>query len=407
MGSSFTPIRGSLVLHVLANAVAFNTKNHIKHDDLVVQINKWNPPPQVSDDCLSDPLFARLDKEIWMEGLEKSLTSLVKEGKVQHQRKGWCLMAPALPEIARDHLTFSNKNITTAWLTHTLTPEVMNGIRYHVGQRCKKSMVFDEIVDLVDNYLAKLMFRDGLHKYLSEGRVPAISQIKLWAYRAALTQFRDEGRDALTRSFKGAMTERDLADNPVKVLDDGFDNQAVYLTDTGDGMDLMVGSGGLDSLVDVVDSYATSVEEDCNLSDIMDIMRSAIRKKKSRNPDRYARLLDAMASDSSSHSISNLEGISGNRASTLRNDIKESMLEVVSEGREIRKILMEVRDEPYSTLADLKESNLDAESYVPRLIQTGILYSKGGSLCLSKAGSRLLDETSDNIFGSVTLYDAI
>lgn len=407
MGSSSTSIRGSLVLHVLGNALNFNTKNHIPHTELVQHMHKWNPPPQSKEDCLSDPIFLRLDKEIWLEGLEVTLTSLVKEGKVQHQRKGWCLLPKAMPEIAKDHQTYSNKNITTAWLTHTLTPEVMNNVRYHVGQRCKKSMVFDEIVDLVDNYFAKLMFRDGLHKYLSEGRVPAISQIKLWAYRAALTQFRDEGRDALTRSFKGAMTERDLADNPVKVLDDGFANQAVYLTDTGDGMDLMVGSGGTDSLVDVVDSFASSVEEDCNLSDIMDIMRSAIRKKKSRNPERYARLLDAMAYDSSSYSISSLEGISGNRASTLRNDIKESMLEVVSEGREIRKILMEIRDEPFSTVDDLKEASLDADSYVPRLIQTGILYSKGGSLRLSKAGSRLLDETSDNIFGSVTMYDAI
>lgn len=396
---------GSLVLHVLGTELNFSLKDHVNHDRVVTNLMKRCPT--TPDDIIGDVLFDQMDQEIWQHRVAKSLTELVKAGQIEHHRKGWCLKPSSLPIIVQDYTQWSDRNVTTAWLTRTLTPEVLETVRYHVGQRCTKSMVFDEVVDLVDNYFAKLMFRDGLSKYLSEGKYPSVSQIKLWAYRASLTQFRDEGRDALTRSFKGARTERDLADNPVKVLDEAQTHQAVYLAQTEDGMDMMVGTGSADSLVDIVDALSMSPEESYHQMGVLETLRRAIRKKKSRNPARYERLFDAMVSDTSSAALAAAEGISVNRASTLKNEIKDSMLEIVEDGRRIRRILHGIQEEPYTTWEEVETDIPGSDWCIRRLITNGLLESIGDSLLITRKGSSILEEVGDGILGSVSLYDAI
>lgn len=151
---------------------------------------------------------------------EVGLVYLQLEGLVTPTKGGWTLTAQGIASSIKIRAHFTSKNVTSRWCEGVVDKNYMSGLITHMSRKCKLSVSYNEIHDLVHTFFANLIGRDGLRARLSTGRFPSPSDIRSWVYNSALSQWRNEGRDALTRSFKGSRTEKDLQIQAGKVDDD-------------------------------------------------------------------------------------------------------------------------------------------------------------------------------------------
>lgn len=365
-------------------------------------------PPPAQDTFGFGVMFAAMEHELNEQTMLSTLGNLVSGGLVRIVPQGYALTQAGISAAIEVHEEFlPARNVTTTWLNVMLTPAVVDTICYHLGKKCTKSVALDEIGDLVGTYFTKMMARDGLRKYLSEGKAPTVSQLKLWAYRSALTQFRDEGRDALTRTVKGARTERDLVDNPIEVLGEASEVQAIYLANHTDGMEITVAGGSGDCLVDVVDHGATSLSDDTvTLTAGLSLLEAVLRKRRPHNQDRFVRVLHGVMTGTTVREMADEEGVSRNRVASVVADMKDAVMEAVETGEAVRDILAYVRDEPYSTLEDINEDVGGATGVVPLLVSAGWLSHSNGSLLITESGSRLL-HGEDSKWSSMALCEQL
>jgi len=86
------------------------------------------------------------------------------------------------------------------------------------------------------------------------------------------------------------------------------------------------------------------------------LAEAAVRREKAGAPDRFARLLGLVLSDTGFREIGIAEGVSRNRAASLVADLRAAVQQATSHSNEAAKVLQCIQEEPCSTLEDIHEA---------------------------------------------------
>jgi len=336
MGTLTNPI-----LHALADANLYKTKG--------VPLKMWG----YRIVPLMDNSIHRKDA---LALVEKALPVLVSAGLVQQKKGLWVLTPSGVEKALGIRADYSEWNVTTFWLNSVL-PEFYPKMERHLSAKFPRSRDFNEILDLVNNYLTSLMSRDGLRPRIKAGKHPCVSQLCRWAARQACSQFRNEGRDAHTRSFKGALTERDRRHlqsmsegGPQDLLADTMhssDLDPIFLQTNSEGREstIVSGIGQKAPLMDVCGGdLEDEISERLSRSYGFSVIEKVIRRHKQGAPERYVRLARAyMLEGSDINDIARIEGVSRNRAASLVATIRGVLQKAQQEGelKEIPAIFFE------------------------------------------------------------------
>ena len=244
-------------------------------------------------------------------------------------------------EVRKDH---AQQNLTTFWLG-TVMAECLPAMEKHLSIRYPRSQAFNEIMDIAQGYLVNLMERDGLYKRLRDGQQPTISQLCFWADRHACSRFRNEGRDAHTRAFKGAMTDRDrrllremeeggspdlLTDTmvvtniaPIYLQADEDGKEAGVMTATSINAPLLDIWGG-----DLEEEVIRKLDRKRGLQRMENVMR----RRKEGAQDRYVRLTWAIIDGNDVNDIAASEQVSRNRAASLLATVRRTLIDAQRDG---------------------------------------------------------------------------
>lgn len=207
-----------------------------------------------------DCYMASVDRQSapqFLKTMQGILAGLEGEGLVLSTSGKWALTSAGVVRAVALRPMFSVVNVSSFWIAMRVDKDYMTRLTSALSAKCPRSAHFNEILDLVNHYFGGITARDGFRKRISEGRPPAFSDIKQWVYNAALSLWRDEGRDAQTRAFKGSRTEKDLRqDNDDDVAERSLPTEAqgIFLVTDGEGdTGSMASSGSLPMpLVDVL-----------------------------------------------------------------------------------------------------------------------------------------------------------
>lgn len=315
------------------------------------------------------PLYRHL-AQIEVQGCEPdvraSLCALIEDGLVRVNGDGYSLTRLGIePAVGVCH-QFEEENVTNAWIKAVLDAPYLARLTSHMEQRCRRSAHFNEVPELVNNYIMNLLRRDGLRKRIIEGKYPTPSDMKAWTYKAALSQWRDEGRDALTRGLKGCRTEKDLrlvGENEGTHLDAvarsiPTDTQGVFMStdDEGSMVDLVSGGPSSLPLLDVVGgNLDEEVLHNMTWTRGLALTEAALRKEKPGAADRFVRLFRMVCADASFREIGDTENVSRNRAATLVTEMRAA-IQRASHTAELKiKVLAYVKEWPRVTVEDMEE----------------------------------------------------
>lgn len=311
-------------------------------------------------------MLARMEVEGREPDVRAALASLVEDGLVRVNGDGYSLTRLGVePAVAVCH-QFEEENVTNAWIKAVLDAPYLAKLTSHMEQRCRRSAHFNEVPELVNNYIMNLLRRDGLRKRIIEGKYPTPSDMKAWTYKAALSQWRDEGRDALTRGLKGCRTEKDLR---LVGEDEGThqdavdrsiptDAQGVFMStdDEGSMGDLVSGGPSSLPLLDVVGgNLDEEVIHNMTWTRGLALTEAALRKEKPGAADRFVRLFRMVCEDASFREIGDTENVSRNRAATLVAEMRAA-IQRAGHSVELRvKVLAYVKEWPRVTVEDMEE----------------------------------------------------
>jgi len=386
--------------------------------------SRSGPQPRTNINGISDFLSA-CDYARDMYHTEQRLRALQIEGLVRQGSSGWVLTPTGIATSVAARDWCSPKNITAFWIERVIDQSYFQKLVTHLKYACARSAQFNEIHDLVHGYLLSLINRNGLRTRIAAGNQPSPSNIRTWVYKSALSQFRNEGRDALTRSFKGARTEKDLRlGEPDDISGRSLPSemQAIFLGVDGEGKeDVHVsGTSSSNALLDVVGG---NLEEEIihrlTAQRGLALAEAAIRREKSGAQERFLRINQMALKDFSFADIGQVEGVSRNRAAVLVADLRAAVRKATLFSSYAVHALEYIREEPCSTLADIREglteqAHLDPEtiagvnqSVLDALVRAGRLRRVGdGGFLLTPTGEAALDnrehfgvEISRNMLG--------
>ena len=278
--------------------------------------------------------------------IEKALAQMESQGLVQQKRNRWLLTLKGIEEAVALRSKYApDRNVTVFWLNSVLN-HYYPQMERHLSAKYPRSRDFNEIFDLVNEYLTNLMDRDGLRKRIVAGKFPSASQLCHWACRQACSQFRNEGRDAHTRSFKGALTERDRRHlqsmsegGPQDLLADTMivaDHDPIYLQMDNDGRQGALPSRSMQN-APLMDVCGGDLEDEVSIRLSKEygfqVIEGVIRKHKKGAPDRYVRLARAyMLEGSDINDIARMEGVTRNRAASLVSTIRHVLAKAQAAG---------------------------------------------------------------------------
>lgn len=315
--------------------------------------------PSATTDGITE-FFEACDFAREMHLAERWFGVLRDEGLVREGASGsWSLTPAGIAASVEARDWCSKQNVTAFWVDRVIDKTYFQKLVTHLQYACARSAHFNELHDLVNGYLLNLINRNGLRARIAAGNQPSPSNIRSWCYKSALSQFRDEGRDALTRSFKGARTEKDLRlgtseDIPVRHLP--AETQAVFLGVDDDGRDdiHVSGSGSSNALLDVVGG---NLEDDIihrlTAQRGIALTEAAIRREKSGAQDRFLRINQMTLNDMSFADIGAAEGVSRNRAAALVADLRAAVHRATVFSSFAVQAMEYLREEPCSTLDDI------------------------------------------------------
>jgi hypothetical protein len=291
--------------------------------------------------------------------VEGWLQALQTEGLVKETTKGWSLTTAGLEAAVVVRPMCSPINITSFWINATVNDAFIKQMVSHLGRMCPRSAVFGELEDLALGFLSNMVGRDGLQKRLSEARQPSLSNFKQWSYNFALSKFRNEGRDAQTRSFKGARTEKDLRlglEEDISGRSVPADNQAIFLSldDEGGTSAFVSGASSSNALLDVVGgNLEDEIVHRMTAQRGISLTEAAIAREKAGAKDRFSRLFKMTQEDKSYHEIGQAEGVSRNRAASLVADLRSAVTNWTLDSHSTVLVVRYIQEEPSSTLTDI------------------------------------------------------
>jgi DNA-directed RNA polymerase specialized sigma24 family protein len=117
--------------------------------------------------------------------------------------------AKALREIYEGQIVLSAGPNATAQFLAENWERYYDRMTLALRRKMPKSAELDKVDDHAMNWIEKIIQRDGLRKYIRDGRSIAPSQVSGWARKLACTQIRNEGRNPVCRVFHGALTPKE------------------------------------------------------------------------------------------------------------------------------------------------------------------------------------------------------
>ena len=293
--------------------------------------------------------------------IKDSLSPLLTEGMVTVSNNKWSLTLAGVERAVSLRPAYSTRNVTSLWVASRIDEAYISRLTAALSQWCTRSAQFGEISDLIHNYMAGILRRDGFRKRIASGRHPAFSDVKQWVYNTALSTWRDEGRDAQTRAFKGARTEKDLRqenDDDVAGRSISTETQGIFLVTDGEGdIGSMASSGALPMpLVDVLGgNFEDEMIHRLSWQRGMERASSVVRRVKQGAPERFDRLLhDVVDGDADCKDIEKAEGVSRNRAATLITALRTSLTRERDLANLALSIFAYLKENPYSTKLDME-----------------------------------------------------
>lgn len=97
------------------------------------------------------------------------------------------------------------KNLTSKWID-SKGSLLYERLRSYLERKLPRSLIMGKVDDHIQTFLTNLVRRDALAKRIESNTPIHISQVCAWARRSAYSDFRDEGRDPVTRTLHGALT---------------------------------------------------------------------------------------------------------------------------------------------------------------------------------------------------------
>lgn len=292
-------------------------------------------------------------------------------------------------------------NVTAVWLdaqcqeglVETMVERLMHDSQ--LGPEQATGLLLDHVQD----YMLKVIRCDSFRSWLERGDAPRIGQLCEWAKRKACSTFRKRSRDVHGRHRFGARTEKERAEGGPLTATLQVSPYTVAIT----GKD--TDETPLETNRVIVDPVTAQIMEHTVHGEIgMQRVREAIRRRKSRNPDRFVALFDLMVAGHTVAEIGEEMGVSRNRAANLMAALRTAIREAEAEGREARLIIRYLKTEPFGTIEDIREDIKGLESDVPRLMSElvahGRLKEVGGSYLVTDAGEKLLPQPEADDFGA-------
>lgn len=377
--------------------------------DAVLQVRGTNKPHaprlQSPDERALRSFWQECDALVHHNMVTQWVQEACEKGWICQTRHGLALTASGLVHAVAARAHFSPQNVTAFWIGKTLTREVLHSLTQHLRHKLSRSVAFNEIQDLVHGYLVNLIRRDGLRARLAEGRQPSPANLRAWTYKAALSQFRDEGRDAHTRSFKGSKTEKDLRLGYDEMASKSMpsDNQAIFmgLDDDGQESTLVSSNASSNPLLDIAGgNLEDEVLHKMRAQEGLALMQAAMQQEKANASERFSRLARMVMVDGlSTPEIASVEGVSRTRATVLMNEFRGALDRAAATSAIAYQVLAYLQEEPCSTLMDLQEDCKDVTSLLmDDLVRSGRVQRVGrGGFILAPSGTCALE--SGETFG--------
>lgn len=323
--------------------------------------------------------------------VEEELSFLEAEGVVLLGKRGYVVARDHVGMVCQIHdLLDTGTNLTTAWCKQELREENYRKIVNYLNRKLPRSVLLGEIRDLVSEYFTRLMGRDGLRKYLEVGKIPAISQLGVWCYRQGLTIFRDEGRDALTRTSKGALNERETGAGAglAYTAGDGLGHAPIY--EEGEE-----GEGAPTPLLDVVD-VSTLGEVDTEVEEKVAGLLEG---------EALQRTYDLMLSGARICDIARVFGVPRRKAHCYAEGVLERVREAANTGARSLRVVSYLREEPYSTYSEIAEEvgSEGLTEILDTLQYNRVISLQRGSYHLTERGVSLQREDSTGIAFQVAM----
>jgi len=308
-----------------------------------------------------------LDAVKALPGLLEALEALRAEGLVVRSGDSWSLTMAGLELAVEVRPVFSDKNLTNRWVEHHVNADYMGRLSAALARKCPRSVQFGELDDLIQHYLTAIIRRNGLRKRIVTGRPPAFCDIKQWVYNAALSMWRDEGRDAQTRGFKGARTEKDLRqDNDDDVVSRSIPGSAtaIYLIEGDDGEGAFASSSGMSMpLLDVAGgNFEDEMIHTMSFNRGFERAAAVIQRSGRPSAERNARLLRSYVDGATSGEIATLEGTSRNHAVSLLGNLRGTLSTHGSIAKKALRVFAYLQANPYSTRLDMESAINDSEA---------------------------------------------
>lgn len=315
----------------------------------------------------------------------RALRELAEDGAVAFTPSGWALTRAGVAAAVRLRGQFSATNVTARWLDLYLNEHTLKGLITHLSGRAKRSAGFGEIQELVHMFIANLIRRDGLRARLERSQHPSPSDLRTWVYRGACSQWRNEGRDALTRAFKGCRTEKEvqqMQETKTTENDVDFDivqrsmpasHQLIFEGETGSPM-VTRNAVTSSSLLDVVDDTDTEAKimNRVGCTEMIHMAELIFPKIAPDRAPRYLTVLNALRErDMDGRDVAISENLSRNRGTQIIHRVHA----LVQTSFKVKEALDYIRAEPHATLSDIHEDVAEdlTASTLQALVDTGVL----------------------------------
>lgn len=294
------------------------------------------------------------------------------------------------------HEHFSPRsNVTAMWIEGQCRKGLIEDLEFRVQNTAELRLesLSGQVRDHIHSFLMVSIRRDAFRSWLLRGDPPKRSQLANWAKRKAINEYRRRGKDALGREMYGART--------VSERKSGEDTQdsihpSVYtlIQHQDEGSDTVEPPTIKDPLTAEILEH--SVQGSVGMSRVID----AIRRTKSRNPDRFEDLFLLMVDGYSTEEIGEYFDVSLNRAGNLMASLRQALRQAEQESRNAREIARYLDREPYATLEDIQEDlGVDSpEKLIRTMSRRGHLTDHRGSYTLTGFGRQLLPEPEPGDF---------
>jgi len=222
-----------------------------------------------------------------------------------------------------------DKNYTSEWLSTHLRPtgrsgesKLMRAMKAAVRSKCPISAQSDKVEDHIQEFLLKLVRRDGLRKKILAGDKITYSHLASYAVRSAWTDARNAGTEPVEREMYGARTERERrewGDTPLPELPQTKPDSRLIWGGEEDGNSAIVG------VVDAANPPDVLFQQRKDFEVMWSRIETVMRSQKPQAWERYSGILRMKYQGLSTDDIAEKENVSTHRAASLIQEAKSAI----------------------------------------------------------------------------------